>query len=210
MGKALTAAWLSLGLGACSIVTSQAPLFSAADGAGAPKFKPGVWSMPDNNCDFDPKSPPPTWPKCANATLVTGTTLGDVPGGGASKQTVTYLLAAGDPVVLQLQAPAERDPTDPVFVYAGLRPTESDRKGRMTETKVWLALCAEPPSSEKALKAKPRPLPPGLKPGKSGPYCIADDKAVVREAVRRSEAWAFRKDPTAMGLTARWVRDAEK
>ena len=53
-------------LGACNMVHSDHPLFTAADAAGAASFRPGVWADPDPGCDFDPNLPVKQWPDCAH------------------------------------------------------------------------------------------------------------------------------------------------
>ena len=58
----------ALMLGGCNLVVSQTPVFRAADAAGAPPFKPGLWASPGPGCTFDESTPFDAWPKCANGS----------------------------------------------------------------------------------------------------------------------------------------------
>lgn len=206
MGKQALIALVGLLVSGCAIVTSETALFEAADSAGAPTIRPGVWTLAPADCAFDPRFPIAAWPSCANATVVTATTIGN----GHEKTPedhVIYLVAAGDPLVVQMQAPKNHDKNDPNYVYAGLRPTERDREGRVTRARAWLGLCNKPPPLRRAAEVKPGPLQPGLKPGKAELYCEAPDQQTARAAVLGSEAWAFTGEPSELGVTARWVRD---
>lgn len=204
--RVILACVLALATGACAVVGSDEPLFSASDGKGHPALKPGLWAMPDEDCTFDPAEAPEDWNNCANATLVSPDTFAEAVGkDGAPADRLRYVLAGGDPRVAQVQAPEDKE--DPNYAFAGLRPLKSDAQGRIIEASVWLAMCEPPPKPEDALKDDPksRPLPQGLSrvPGK--PHCLATSPKAAREAVRRTEAWAKDRE---FALTARWVRDA--
>jgi hypothetical protein len=213
MLRVIALAALALSLQACAMVGSNTPLFSAADARGAPPLRAGLWAMPDADCkDFDPAKPAAEWPKCANLIKVSSEAVG-----GEEKQdddsvkviSLRYILAAGDPQVLQLAAPADKKPDDPNFLYLGLRPGKLDEKGRAIEAQVWMALCEKPDSKAILEKRKPRPLP-GLTPTADGKGCLASAPGPVREAVKISEGWLKAEDTGAMIITLRWVRDGER
>jgi hypothetical protein len=211
------ARWALIGLvsallGGCSIVGSDAPLFTAADSAGAPVLRPGLWAMPNENCDYKEASPASGWPRCANATVVTPERLagGERGPSGETKGSLAYRIAAGDPPVLQVSAP-EDEKEGPRFIYAGMRSTKSDKKGRITEARIWLALCTKPPRFDGPKVPDPatEKLPEGLE-ARPGGACIAKTAEAVRAAVARSEAWLTSGGESDAFLIARWVRDGKE
>jgi hypothetical protein len=199
-------------LGGCSMVTSDNPLFVAADSVGAPVLRPGLWAMPNSDCAYDEASPAAGWPKCANATVVTADRLagGERGPSGETKGSLAYRIAAGDPPSLQIAAP-EDEPDGPRFIYAGLRPTAFDPKGRATAARVWLALCTKPPKMDgpKVPDPSSAPLPEGLEP-RSGGACAARTAAAARAAVKRSEGWLASGGADDFFLAAHWVREGER
>lgn len=204
---------LALGLQACAMVGSDKALFSSADTRGAPVLRPGLWAMPDADCkDFDPAKPVSEWPACANlikvdAAVISGAQKQD--DGSMKTMTLAYILAAGEPRVLQLTAPADKKPDDPNFLYVGVRPTKVDGQGRVVEIQAWLALC-EPPDS-KALTAPHRIHPlPGLTPTKDGKGCLADKPGPVRDAVKASEGWLKADGNGDVIISIRWVKDGDR
>lgn len=212
LARLVLAGFFALTLGGCAVVTSDRPLFAEADQAGAPVLRPGLWAMPDADCAYDEKTPAASWPKCANATAVTAASLagGERDASGAPKQALAYVLAAGDPLVIQLAAPPE-EAEGPRFIYAGLRPTAFDDDRRVIAARVWLALCAKPPSlQDKTLKPPPRIQPPGLtkRPGEAS--CVATARGPVRTAVAMSEEWLASGGPDDFSLPARWVREGDR
>jgi hypothetical protein len=210
--RLVVAGFFLLALGGCAMVTSDQALFTEADRAGAPELRQGLWAMPDADCAYDEKGPAATWPKCANFTMVTAKTLsgGERSDGGAGPQTLGYLLAKGDPPVMQLAAPPS-EPKGPRFVYAGLRPTAFDDRKRVTAARIWLALCSKPPGSkDKTLKPPPATLPPGLTKRPGDPSCIAAAAEPVRKAVVRSEGWIASGGPDDFSLPAHWVREGDR
>jgi hypothetical protein len=128
---------------------------------------------------------------------------------GEIKGSLAYRIAAGEPPVLQVSAP-EDEKDGPRFIYAGIKPTKTDRKGRATEARIWLGLCAKPPKFEdgKAPEASDEALPEGLE-ARPGGACIAKTAAAARAAVKRSEEWLTGGGPADMFLIARWVRDGK-
>jgi hypothetical protein len=202
----------ALCLSGCAVVTSERPLFSVADGEGAPALKPGLWAVPAGDCKFSLRASALKWPDCANATLVTGTSLfgGKRDAVGAFPQVLTYRLASGDPVILQVEATANREPGDPKVIYLGVRALASDGQGLITSARVWLALCAKPPLTDGGDLSKPVKLIAGLSPIKGREECQARAPAAVRNAAREAEAWAFSGGGEDVGLVARWIRDGDR
>jgi hypothetical protein len=197
-------------LGGCTIVGSDKPLFTAADSIGAPVLRPGLWAMPNDDCDFDETSPAKGWPDCANATTVTADRLsgGERGPSGKAKGALAYRIATGDPPGLQVAAP-EDEKDGPKFIYAGLRPLDFDGQGRVTRLKVWLALCAKPPTMENGSDLpQPDKLPEGLEARPKG-SCVALNAAAARAAIKRSEEWLTGGESEDAFPTARWVRDEE-
>jgi hypothetical protein len=163
--------------------------------------------MPNADCDYKEAGAAADWPKCANTTLVTADRLS----GGARypKESIPYRLAAGDPPVIQLEAPAD-EPEGPQFIYAGLRPTTFDAQRRVTAARIWLALCSKPPGAESGkLAATAAALPPDLE-ARAGGACVAKTAAAVRAAVKRSEGWIASGGDDDFSLSAHWVRDGER
>jgi hypothetical protein len=91
-------------LSGCAIVTSDGPLFDAADAKGAPVLRPGLWTMPDKTeCEFDAKAPAAAWPKCANATLV---------GAGSFVQVVSQVAEKEEKAAKDDKAATDGEATD--------------------------------------------------------------------------------------------------
>lgn len=199
---------LALGAAGCGVVSSERPLFTAADSVGAPVLRPGLWAVIEPACKFNPRSPAVSWPKCVSAVVVGPSTLVDVKRSddeSASEPTVqTYRLVAGDPVVVQIQTPPE-----PGAFYYGLRPMASDGQGRITNVRFWYARCEAPtPVGD---TAKRRKLLTGLYPIKGQEAgCLARAPAAVRNAVRLSEAWAFDGGTDEAGGIVRWIRNGDR
>lgn len=213
MRKTIIATLGALALGGCAVVTSDAPLFTAADAVGGAVLRPGVWAMPSEaDCAFDQKAPRKDWPKCANATIVRPATFsnGANDGPDGKDQTLNYLLTGGEPPVLQIMRPdSEKD--GPPVIYAGLRVTTFDDQHRATALRIWLALCAKPATSGGNLSPGPTTLLPGLtlRPG-GGQECYAKAKGPVRNAVKQSEIWIAGGGDKDLTLQAHWVRDGEE
>jgi hypothetical protein len=210
--REFAAVFFALALGGCAMVTSDEPLFGEADRAGAPVLKPGLWAMPNGGCEYDEKAAAGAWPKCANATAVTAKTIsgGERDEKGNTKQALAYVLAKGDPPVVQVAAPPE-EVDGPRFIYAGLRPTAFDHERRVTAARIWLALCSKPLSpSDRALKPPPATLPPGLIKRPGDPSCFARSAEPVRKAVARSEGWIASGGDDDFSLQAHWVREGDK
>lgn len=201
----------ALALGGCGMVSSDRPLFGPLDARGAPVLKPGLWALVQPGCKLNLRSSPKRWPDCAQAAelhdgvavLIRQDTKSEV------EHETTYLLAAGDPAVLQVQGPKDAGRPRAPYVYFGVRPLASDLDGVIIRARVWPAYCSRPQTGGgPPPKAKPPKALAGLVPGK-GPNanCLARGQAPVRNAVIQSEAWAFSGERDEGGVTAYWVRD---
>ncbi len=200
--KSMLICALALLVSGCVIVGSDQPLFGSGD-IGHAVLRNGVWALPDDNCQFEPSQPAVRWPQCANPTQVTdGRLTGGFGKADKPPQTIAIVLADGDPVVLQLEAPDDRKPDDPRYVYAALEPIRTDPQGRIVEAHVWLVLCFKTPLNPKA--AKPHPYP-GLVLRQGSQYCRATQQGPVRDAARLTRTNAIKGEP--FWLTARWIRD---
>ena len=103
----------ALPLCACNTIVSSKPWFG--DAPGAPQLREGVWRADSEKpCDFDEKKPVQTWPACAFGVVVGASdlTLYERDDKGQVKpSTVSYVLAAGDPVILQLDDTTAKPPS---------------------------------------------------------------------------------------------------
>ena len=208
MMRIAVALCLALGTSACAVVSSERPLFTAADSVGAPTLRPGLWVAIEPACKFNPRSPAAAWPKCVSAVVVGPSTLMDIKRDDDPSESEppvqTYRLAAGDPVVVQIETPPE-----PGAFYYGLRPMASDGQGRITNVRFWFARCEAPKPA--ADTAKRRRLLAGLYPVKGQEAgCLARTPAAVRNAVRLSEGWAFDGGTDEAGAMVRWIRDGDR
>jgi hypothetical protein len=214
----------ALALGGCNLVVSDRPVFTAADAAGAPALRPGVWSASQPGCDFKASDPVADWPKCAGGGVITSTAIMasvDANGSGSPGQppptvvkpqmTIPYVLAAGDPRVMQINVklPPEVGGPSALFYFAALKPVARDTDGRIVQAEVWPIQCGPPPPVKPASAGADadqggvtdHPLP-GLKVADG--MCTPTDRAAVLNAAKASRAWAGQ-----IG-TLRWVRDGVK
>ena len=194
----------------CNDVYSERPLFSAEDARGAAPLRTGIWLERDPACQFDDSKPVPRWPKCADWVLIRS---GQLLGLEAKRRAWTaydYVLAGGNPRVLQVAAPDEQGASrTPTYYYLGLDPTRLDPGGRIVEYRQWQAQCGPPPppsppgQRQRSLTLDPLP---GLTPGPDAEHpddCLAQGPAGVRAAVKASPAWTSAR-------IWRWVRAAER
>ncbi|MBV9994186.1 MAG: hypothetical protein JO127_03135 [Caulobacteraceae bacterium] len=196
-------------LGGCNLVMTTQPMFGPADAAGAPRLRPGVWNgPPDPACPYDETKPVAAWPACANGGLVSEGQIRarqDLNGASAG---VDYILAAGDPLILQLRG-LEPAPGSGIsitrYFYAGLRPARTDAQGRIIAYDAWLVLCG-PPSRKAVTPDAPatRSPFPGLVMDPSGQACGPRSAAALRGAAAASRRWP------AAALGAHWVRDGDR
>lgn len=208
--KLIAIAAMSAGLCACNMVMTTEPMFKAADAAGAPGLKEGVWVNMDADCKADLAGPVDGWPECAS-----GVVLKDGAFRGEDKDGKTYaipvVLAAGDPRILQVQiqddAPSMAgESPGSIFLYVALEAVKSDAAGNIVEYRGWSVLCGPPPpEGSKQPNGKPRygtlkPLP-GLTLDAEQSGCTPADKAALIGAAKASRAFA----PEAEGVS-RWLR----
>lgn len=205
---------LGLALAGCNMVTTAQPLFSQADEATAPRLKPGVWAGPKSaDCVFDERSAIDTWPACANGTVVGQGTLGgyDKKNGAAAFTRTDYILADGQPLILQIHdIPAQGpDPTPGGYFYATLRVVKSDDSGLVTAFGAWPVLCGPPPpeNATKDGKLVFGTLQPvdGMTMDKDNDDCTTDKAQVVRSAAAASEQW----EPDDI-VNLHWVRGGDR
>ena len=206
-------------LTACNMVVTKAPMFAKADEVGAPRLRDGVWAgAPDSKCPYDPSSPIKTWPTCANGSVVGDDKLSGFNGEGDQRHwtSMAYVLAAGDPRVLQIHLTDLFGQTVPMadfFAYADLHPTKFDAQGRITEFETWFVLCGPPPPSQaassdgqggqKVLTGTLHPLP-GLTMDEAKNNCTPASQDAVRNAAAASKAWDTDHSST------HWVRDGDQ
>ena len=189
-------AFAALSLGGCNLVMSKTPVFTAADAAGAPVLKPGIWVAPDKDCDFDPTDDPIMWPDCEHAAGV-GTDAVFDPANPNDRRP--YVLASGDPRVLQfyvdlatLHPSSEHVGPQLTYIFFGVKPRARNSAGQITSAEVWFIQCGPPPpknadgtvNSDQTVTAKPLP---GMTMNDKG--CTPADKAAVHGAAGPSRAW---------------------
>jgi hypothetical protein len=207
-------------LGACNMVFTTDPVFTAAD-AHPPQLRQGVWQgVPtDEPCRFDQTRPVARWPGCANAFLVTADKLTSVDVNSAGKHTpssLPYVLAGGSPAVLQVYDQKDSDSgesaQDKGYVYLGLKPTKTDQQGRITGFTAWSTLCGPPPPGDAKTSdgqhVRYGSLTPlrGLTMDKAENNCTTTSPDALRDAAAASVAWT---KPESM-IGARWVRDGAR
>ena len=193
-------------------MTTRDPLFTAADAAGAPAPRPGVWLLfKRGDCQFDEARPFTEWPDCAGGALVSPTDIAareasDPPG---QLQRSPYVLAAGDPRIAQVLDPSAETTTagsdNRRFYYAGLRPIRFDAQGRIVEFRFWPVVCGpSPPADVNDTTPKPTQHPyPGLEMRSGAPDCTTGSRDALRNAARASDLGPAAQD-------ARWVRDGDR
>ena len=88
-------------LSACNMVISETPMFAESDRA-IPAPKDGIWLADVDDCEFDASQPEAEWPECALWVAVrnSGHEL-LVSGGKGQSQRLDYLIAAGNPSIIQ-------------------------------------------------------------------------------------------------------------
>ena len=216
MRSALIAALLLLG--GCNMVVTPTPMVSKTDEAGAPSLRPGVWrGKADPACAFDEQSSLDGWPSCANGAVVGDNDISvyqTLNGQRAPKSKVAYILAAGDPRVLQISLSGLTTGVGLSFngyVYGGLRQTKTDAEGRIIAYSAWLVACGpSPPQNTKSsdgAKISFGTLAPfsGLVMDKDGQNCAPKSVAALRNATVESE-----KLPDATPSSSHWVRDGDR
>ncbi|HEY3814162.1 MAG TPA: hypothetical protein VGL66_13135 [Caulobacteraceae bacterium] len=193
----LLVVFAALTLGGCNMVMSTKPMFTAADAAGAPVLRPGLWVALDKDCkDFSPSDEPDQWPQCANGIRVGATNLYDPTDPNTPS---AYVLASGDPRILQFYIdlstlqPSETHPAPAwTYFYAAVRPRAHDGAGRITSAEFWFIQCGPPPpkgadGTVNMDDSATHKLLPGMTATKQG--CSPKDQATVRAAAGPSKAW---------------------
>jgi hypothetical protein len=170
-------------LGGCNTVMSRTPLFSEADTADARSLRPGLWIAVDRKCRFDTSGPPARWPDCAEALVVdrNGKLLFD------EKEPMAQVLAAGEPLILQIGGEGEGGGS---FYFFSVRPVRKQWDGRVVALNLWLVTCGpEPGEDAKNADGSKRyvTLAPGAGLTVEGNSCVARDQAAVRAAATASE-----------------------
>lgn len=185
----------ALALAGCNAVMTMVALFTPADAAGAAVLKPGYW----NTIYCTPAAAAARAAICANGYQLTPSEMRQAadpttPGGPYPDQVTPYVLAAGDPMVMQIAFPNTAIGQAPAtYIYVAVKPTALDASGRIIAAEVWSVLCG--PS------ALPRPDAPrdqdGVPPATDHPFpgmtlgdigCIPADKAAVFDAAKASRA----------------------
>ncbi|MFT4251366.1 MAG: hypothetical protein QM608_02660 [Caulobacter sp.] len=195
-------------LGGCeNLVASQVPAFEAKDAVRNGTLKAGWWVAQAPGCDVDPALPSARWPSCADAVLAPRrlsdqrlVKADDEP--DAERATVGYLLAAGEPMILQLSL-LSPDRGGDIHFYKAVRPTVKDGRGRVIEIRHWTVVCGplEPPFEEAHHYRRRTGAPwPGVENRSDG--CEPRDVEGLRDAARRSEALAVEASPPL-----RWLRE---
>lgn len=150
---------LLLGLGAgaaalvagCNMVESKRPWFGATEADHTTRFKPGIWRS---------ECPPDTPATCARREIeVTASEFrlppirASVPAPPdmdvVSETQVSYLIAVGDPHILQVRMRApprfQREPGANTILYLGVDPSERDADGQVVAAQIWVLVCGPEP-----------------------------------------------------------------
>lgn len=213
--KALAAAGLAASLSACNMVVTTEPTFLAEDQA-TPALRAGLWVSADKGCEFNSKKPAKTWPECARWIVVKNNAMTGVTEKG-EKFNLPFVLAAGEPRVMQVRLEDEEKKTEngkpaALYLYLGLRPTRTDKQGRIIAYTGWLVQCGPPPpkdakkpdGSSRYGTLEPSP---GLIMDDALSGCAPESKAALIRAAALSERFEAAGDE---GDESRWVRDGDK
>jgi hypothetical protein len=199
----------------CNLVITHKPMFAAADSAGAPGPRPGLWRMEigGDKCEVDESRPLSAWPNCGGGMMLGAGTVSyfDHDGETPVWKTEPLVLAAGQPIMGQVRLSLSGDIklTGDAYAYVGVRPTKLDEAGRFTRFEFWPVQCGPPPkdanktfTEQPAAGVKVEPIIAGSELVKSlGPLCTIDDPVVMRRVAAQSEAWL-----PHVGV-GHWVRD---
>jgi hypothetical protein len=217
--RAVVIAALAL-LGACNMVMTKEPLFTAADAAGAPAMKAGLWRQGgDSSCRFDEAQPLASWPACANGFLLKDNGEVGAYQTQAGKKTwnvTPFILASGNPRVFQTRLDASLGGAmltlPPMYMYAAIEPTKLDAGGRITAVTTWFVLCGPPPPAgakapdgTSTRNGTLQPLP-GLTMDASANDCVTTSPDAVRHAAAASRQWM----PPDTFTSDHWVREGDR
>lgn len=178
---------------------SGARLVSATESAAAPVLRPGLWLKVDPDCPVDSAKPRGAWPPCATAIVVRPDEMLRFYSAD-SVEVDRIRLAVGLPMILQMQHPPVRQPTE--WYYEGLRPTlQGDQ---IVEYSSWPAMCEpyEPPTDEAQetdVVSPPKAAVKGALPLDERGRCLLGTRDTLRSLVIASEGW------TADREHLRWV-----
>ena len=176
----------ALALGGCNMVMAETPILTAADAEGAPSLRPGVWITRDPECRFNPRKRVKDWPECASPLLVGSDSLTNPM---KQEEAAPYVLAAGEPRILQLELRPEPD-APRLYLFAGLQPLKFDRQGRIVEARTWAVQCGPPPPPKADAPAADPPAD-----------AAAADASPPSDAQARAEMEKMVSDALASGLT---------
>ena len=209
-------------LGACNMVVTTKPLFTASDSAGVPQLKPGVWNeKPDPACAVDETKPLADWPSCAHGVIVQNGQIGAYSTDANGKRVwtaSTILMVGGDPRVMQFHLPdidlkgLGGAKLDLLYLYMALRPTSTDADGRVTAFTSWPIVCGPPPPDGtkspdgKGVRLGTLTPLPGLVMDKAGGNCTPTSPAAVLAAAAPTEQWAKGSSLSV----EHWVRDGTR
>ena len=199
----------------CNLVITHKAMFTAADGAGAPSLRPGLWRMEigEDKCQVDESRPLSEWPSCGGGMVVGAGTVSyfDRDGDTPVFKTDPLVLAAGQPILgqVKLSLSGSIKLTGDAYAYVAVRPTKLDEAGRPTRFEFWPVQCGPPTkdaskyfTDQPAAGVKIEPITTDSDVMKSlGPLCTIDDPAIMRRVAAQSEAWL-----PHVGV-GHWVRD---
>jgi len=202
----------------CNEVYSDHPWFTAADAAGAPRLRDGLWAVMETpDCQLDQSQPAEKWPDCAEAMVVEGDRLLSMDWTTDSDSGLRKLdgvdvaetvLAAGNPRVLQFHALGKEGAeggakADKLWFYVGVRPTAQDAAGRITGFSRWLVQCGPLAPGAGTSDITRRPFRGIAVEGKD---CTATSAQALRNAAARSETLPG-KSGRPDTPPARWIRE---
>jgi hypothetical protein len=160
--------------GCTNLVTSPTPWFTTADETGAP-LRSGLWTDDDGTsgtkCRFDQRKPVGQWPNCAMAFAIRGHEQFGLNGGATQSDSRTFLLAAGEPRIEQIEgcpepprpkatpekaaletdpAPASSPTPDEAenrpnpkhrYCFAAVKPVAMDNHNQIIAYDIWFIVC---------------------------------------------------------------------
>jgi len=203
---------LAAGLSACNLVTTTEPMFTTADASGAPALREGLWANIEPDCKVDLKMPANRWPDCASRVVIQGGKLYEIDKDEVVVQALAFVLAAGDPRILQVKLVGEDEKAvEILYFYVGLDPRKLDSQGRIVEYAGWLVQCGPPPPKDakrpdgQTQYGTLEPFP-GIIMDDNLASCGPADKAALSAAAAAS----LKLDAKASeGAVSRWVRDGK-
>lgn len=197
----------------------EGPLFDAADAAGAPPIKDGLWLADGPDCKVDADQSAYDWPSCSRWFVIRDGERQTFAPSSGDRKVGTWLrerivVAAGEPRIIQSAGTTAQGET--VIGYLAMSPIAFDpNNGPITSLQTWTIDCTPPTKQDlrnhwlhehpdkagEELARKPDPEPEELVtyPGYD-PQCHPRTKDAVRGAATGSRTLAVR-------TVYRWVRD---